>query len=111
MGHAGEEKMDLLSQTVTGVTKITTKPQEPCETCALSKSVRSVNKDMPERAKKALGRIHTDFWGPFATLTPSGARYILTFTDDYTRKSWVYLTRARTELYEKFREWQTEVER
>jgi hypothetical protein len=111
MGHAGEEKMDLLSLTTAGVTKITTKPQGPCETCTLSKSVRSINRDAPERAKKPLGRIHTDFWGPFATPTPSGARYILTFTDDYTRKSWIYLTRARTELYEKFREWQIEVER
>jgi hypothetical protein len=36
---------------------------------------------------------------------------MLTFTDDYIRKSWIYLVQARTELYEKFREWQKEVER
>jgi hypothetical protein len=36
---------------------------------------------------------------------------MLTFTDDYTRRSWIYLTRARTELYERFREWQMTAER
>src|SRR5882757_3172215 len=36
---------------------------------------------------------------------------MLMFIDDYTRKSWVYLTKTRTKLYEKFQEWQTEVER
>ena len=36
---------------------------------------------------------------------------MLTFTDDYTRKAWIYLTKSRTELYERFREWQTGVER
>jgi hypothetical protein len=35
---------------------------------------------------------------------------MLTFTDDYTRKVWIYLTQARTELYERFNEWQKEVE-
>ena len=96
--------MRLLNQAVTRVIDITTKPQEFCETCALSKSIRSVNRNASERVTRRLGRVHTDFWGLFATPTLSGARYILTFTDDYTRKSWLYLTKARTELYEKFRE-------
>ena len=36
---------------------------------------------------------------------------MLTFIDDFTRKSWIYLVRAHKELYEKFNEWQLEVER
>ena len=104
MGHAGEEKIRLPNQAVTGVTDITTKPQGIYETCALSKSVRSVNREPAGQVTKRLGRIHTDFWGLFATPTLSGLKYILTFTDDYIRKSWIYLIKARTELYEKFRE-------
>jgi hypothetical protein len=89
---------------MTGVTDITIKPQGLCETCALSKSIRSVNRNASERITKHLGRVHTDFWGLFVMPTLSGVRYMLTFTDDYTRKLWVYLIKARTELYEKFRE-------
>jgi transposase InsO family protein len=36
---------------------------------------------------------------------------MLTFTDDHTRKVWIYLTQARKELYERFDKWQKEVER
>ena len=104
MGHTGEQKIKLLNQAVTGVTDITINPQGLCETCALSKSVRSVHRDAASRVTKRLGRVHTDFWGPFITPTLSGAKYMLTFTDDYTRKAWIYLTKSRTELYERFRE-------
>jgi hypothetical protein len=96
--------MRLLNQAVTRVTDITTKPQGLCETCALSKSIRSVNREPAEHVTKRLGRVHTDFWGLFATPTLGGLKYILTFTDDYIRKSWIYLIKTRTELYEKFRE-------
>ena len=61
IGHAREEKMRLLNQAVTGVTDITTKPQGLCETCALSKSIRSVNREPAEHVTKRLGRVHTDF--------------------------------------------------
>ena len=101
-GAPGEEKMKLLETAVTGVTGTAQGSTQPCETCILSKSVRTVNRDAPERTTKRLERVYTDFWGPFATPTPSGAMYILTFTDDYTRKSWVYLTKTRIKLYKKF---------
>ena len=61
IGHAGEEKIKLLNQAITGVTDITTKPQGLCKTCALSKSVRSINRNASERVTKRLERVHTDF--------------------------------------------------
>lgn len=35
---------------------------------------------------------------------------MLTFTDDFSRKSWIYLTKARSELYGKFTEFAARVE-
>jgi hypothetical protein len=61
MGHAGEEKMKLLNQAVTGVIDITMKLQGIYETCVLSKSVRSVNREPAERVTKRLGRVYTNF--------------------------------------------------
>ena len=111
MGHIGEEKMKLLQANGTGIPELTPRLRQACETCALSKSVRTINRDAPRPTTRRLERVYTDFWGPFTTPTPSGARYMLTFTDDFTRKSWIFLVRARTELYEKAKEWQMEVER
>jgi GAG-pre-integrase domain len=104
IGHAGEEKMRLLGKAVEGVPELTQKSGGTCETCALNKSVQKTSRIAPEAQAKRLGRVYSDFWGPFNTPTPSGARYMLTFTDDYTRKVWIYLTQARTELYERFNE-------
>src|SRR5271154_7214516 len=81
------------------------------ETCALIESAKTINRDASERTTRPLRRVYTDFWRPFGVPTPSEARYMLTFTDDYTRRSWIYLTRTRTELYERFRKWQTTAER
>src|SRR5271155_3180634 len=81
------------------------------ETCALIESAKTINRDASERTTRPLRRVYTDFWRPFGVPTPSEARYILTFTDDYTRRSWIYLTRTRTELYERFQHWQVTAER
>jgi transposase InsO family protein len=72
--------------------------QEPCKPCIKAKIVRVVNRKAPERATALLERIHSDFWGPYSIPTLEGDIYILTFTDDYTRKSWVYLTKTRKQL-------------
>ena len=87
---------------MTRVIDIIIKLQGMYETCTLSKSVRNVNREPAERVTKRLRRVYIDFWGLFATPTLGGLKYMLTFTDDYTRKSWVYLIKARTELYEMF---------
>ena len=104
LGHAGEEKIRLLQSTVDSVPVLGQGPDETCETCATNKSVRSVNRNPPEPATQRLERVYTDFWGPFNVLTLGGAKYMLTFTDDYSRKSWVYLAKGRTDLYGRFKE-------
>ncbi|KAH9722802.1 hypothetical protein KPL70_006847 [Citrus sinensis] len=39
-----------------------------------------------------------------------GARYFITFIDDYSRKVWIYVLRQKSEALEKFKEWLTLVE-
>ena len=37
-------------------------------------------------------------------------RYVLTFTDDLSRYGYIYLTKHKSETFEKFKEFQSEVE-
>ena len=113
LGHAGEEKMKLFRTAVGGIPALVPSPdqRQAYETCALTKSAKTINRNPSERTTRPLQRVHTDFWGPFGIPTPDGERYILTFTDDYMRQSWIYLTRTRTELYKRFRQWQMTAER
>ena len=39
-----------------------------------------------------------------------GYRYVLTFTDDLSRYGYVYLMKHKSETFEKFKEFQSEVE-
>ena len=40
----------------------------------------------------------------------SGYRYFLTFTDDLSRYGYIYLIKHKSETFEKFKEFQSEVE-
>ena len=39
-----------------------------------------------------------------------GYRYVLTFTDDLSRHGYIYLIKHKSETFEKFKEFQSEVE-
>jgi Reverse transcriptase (RNA-dependent DNA polymerase)/Integrase core domain len=64
-----------------------------------------------ERAGDLLGLIHSDVCGPMSTLARRGFSYFITFTDDYSRYGYVYLMRHKSEAFDKFKEFKTEVEK
>jgi hypothetical protein len=47
---------------------------------------------------------------PMSILTRGGYRYFLTFTDDLSRYGYVYLMKHKSEMFEKFKEFQNKVE-
>ena len=61
-------------------------------------------------AKGILDYIHSDVWGLAQTRSHGGARYFVTFMDDYSWKIWVYFMREKSEVFAKFKEWKAEVE-
>ena len=63
-----------------------------------------------ERATDLLEIIHTDVCGPMNVEARGGYRYFLTFTDDLSRYGYIYLMKHKSETFEKFKEFQSEVE-
>ena len=62
------------------------------------------------RASDLLGLIHTDVCGPMSITARGGFGYFITFTDDLIRYGFVYLMKHKSEAFEKFKEFQSEVE-
>ncbi|KAJ9542958.1 hypothetical protein OSB04_029464 [Centaurea solstitialis] len=86
------------------------KPFDKCESCLSGKMTKEpFNKDN-ERASDLLEIVHTDVCGPFSHEAREGYRYFITFTDDFSRYGYVYLMRHKSESFEKFREYQNEVQ-
>ena len=54
--------------------------------------------------------IHTDVCGPMSVEARGGYHYFLTFTDDLSRYGYIYLMKHKSKTFEKFKEFQSEVE-
>ena len=63
-----------------------------------------------ERATNLLEIIHNDVCGPMSVEARGGYRYVLTLDDDLSRYGYVYLMKHKSETFEKFKEFQSEVE-
>ncbi|CAH9057264.1 unnamed protein product [Cuscuta europaea] len=87
-------------------------PKQFCESCVLGKHTRaSFQKTAKYRAKGALETVHTDICGPITPSSFSGRRYFITFIDDYTRKTWVYFLKEKSEAFKTFKNFKAEVEK
>ena len=110
LGHLSSQSLQYMHTATTGMLEPIQELQEACEACILTKTVRVINRNTPERAIEILWRIYSDFWGPYSIPTLLGEIYILTFTDDFTRKSWVYFAKSRNQLRTLFSQFKALVE-
>ena len=53
-------------------------------------------------AKEPLQLIHSEICGPLEVPSISHAVYFLTFIDDFSRKSWVYFLKNKSEVFSIF---------
>lgn len=61
--------------------------------------------------KGILDYIHADVWGPSREASLSGARYMVTFIDDFSRKVWVYFLKHKSEAFDAFKSWKVMIEK
>ena len=47
--------------------------------------------------------IHSDVWGPFRVDNITGARWFVSFIDDHTRLTWIFLMREKSEVCQIFK--------
>nr|GEU67730.1 putative polyprotein [Tanacetum cinerariifolium] len=62
-------------------------------------------------SKEIMEYVHSDLWGPFSVKSQGGCVYFVTFIDDYSRKVWVYFLKIKDDVFRKFKEWKTMVEK
>ena len=87
------------------------KPDNLCEGRILGKQHReSFPSGKSIRAKAPLEIVHSDLCGPMKTPSLAGSQYFVTFIDDFTRKTWVYFLKNKSEVFEKFRNFKALVE-
>lgn len=68
-----------------------------CEVCCRGKKARLPFPKEGSRARKLLEVIHSDVCGPIETTSLGGAKYFITFTDDFSRMCFVYFMKSKDE--------------
>ena len=73
-----------------------------CDVCELAKHKRVSYPLSNTRFGLPFSLIHADMWGPSKILNIIGARWFVTFIDNCTRVTWVYLMKNKSEVSELF---------
>lgn len=112
-GHLNQEGLKLLTQKKMVIGLPTLKPtKEICAVCLTEKQHReSMSKKSSWRGSRQLELVHSDICGPITPVLHSGKRYILTFIDDFTRKTWVYFLHEKSEAFTTFKFFKISVEK
>ena len=79
------------------------RPERVCEGCIFGKKHRDtfpVGKSY--RARTPLEIVRSDIFGPMQTTSIGGYKYFLAFIDDYSRKTWVYFLKHKSDAFGSF---------
>lgn len=85
----------LVMSTITGLIPLSsmsvTQESHGCVTFQLSKNVKVPFSYSQTRFTAPFHMIHTDVWGPAPVASDSGPFDFVTFIDDYSRVTWVFI--------------------
>ena len=82
-----------------------------CATCQFGKQHRHLFLKERNVSKGLLNVVHSDVWGPAQTATFGGCRYYVTFIDDFSRYTWIFPMRMKSEVFTHFQKFKSEVEK
>jgi hypothetical protein len=81
-----------------------------CEHCIYGKQSRVRFPSGATRENGILELVHSDVFGPVSVPSLGGSMYYVSFIDDFSRKTWIYFLRKKSEVFEKFKEFKSLVE-
>ncbi|GJX34540.1 retrovirus-related pol polyprotein from transposon TNT 1-94 [Tanacetum coccineum] len=108
LGHMSEQGMKILVERklIPGLTKVSL---PFCEYCVISKQHRLKFKASNSRSVSVLELVHSDVWQA-PVLSLGGAKYFVSFIDDYSRRCWVYPIKKKSDVFEVFKVYKARVE-
>ena len=113
-GHLNYQNMEDLVKKgmVNGMQLNSSNNFNKCQTCMLCKiHVLKFPKESTSRSTQLLEIVHADVCGPFREKSLGGAVYFVTFIDDMSRKIFYYPLKHKSEVFEHFKLFKSNVER
>ena len=82
-----------------------------CDVCSSSKSHKLPYAITQHPTSQPLELIHSDLWGPSPVLSHLGHKYYVIFVDDFTRYTWLYPLKLKSDVLDIFINFHQRVER
>ena len=112
LGHPSEQRLSdiVRKELVTGIKLPNVSKISFCQSCVEGKMSRKPFKSAGTiRSTGRLELVHSDVCGPMQTESLGGHKYFVTFIDDYSRCCAVYFIKQKSEVFEKFKEFEANV--
>ncbi|KAK1558510.1 hypothetical protein Q3G72_003173 [Acer saccharum] len=106
LGHMNFRDLRTLGKfnCVRGLPKLGKKTNGICGPCQQGKQTKSMHKKGKYlTTKEPLELLHMDLMGPMQTESLGGKRYIFVCVDDFSRFTWTYFLREKSETFDKFK--------
>ncbi|CAI5730574.1 unnamed protein product [Peronospora farinosa] len=85
MGHLNKDALEKTQRVTTGISITNFKTKALCSGCLKGKQmVTQFPSHSQTKTSRVLELVHTDVMGPMKTRSKGGAKYVLTFVDDYS---------------------------
>ena len=96
---------------ILGVPKIEI-PNKVCDTCLLGKQPRNAfSSSTASRSNELLNVVYSNVCGPLELPSLGGNKYFINFVDEFSRKLWLYLIKAKSEAFNVFQKFKILVEK
>eukprot|EP00253_Pinus_taeda_P013028 PITA_13028 len=111
LGHIGEKGLRILhgKGMVEGMSN-SSLDFEFCENCVYGKQNRVSFPSGGKRTKQILELVHSEVFGPVKVPSLGKSVYYVSFIDDFSRNTWIYFLKKKSEVFDRFKEFKALVE-
>ena len=112
-GHLGEQNLKRIARErlVKRFNYDVSKQIDFCETCISGKHNRTPFASSTTQTTEVLELVHSDVCGKMQEKSLGGGEYFLTFTDDKSRYTWIYILKKKDQVFDCFLTWKALVEK
>ena len=98
LGHPSNTKLHSIKEYDSSISVSSTTNPHPCNICPFAKQKRLPFLPSAHKSSSIFDLIHCDIWGPFHVQTLNKHSYFLSIVDDYSRATWIYLMKNKSEV-------------
>ena len=96
LGHPFQNKLTLLKSAFPYISS--SKCNDSCSICPLAKQRKLPYSLSNNKSECMFELIHIDIWGPLSVTSVYGHRYFLIVVDDFSRHTWLFMLKTKSEV-------------